>query len=66
MYFHNWLKKKGNGTYDYYVLKEDVINYLKDKEHPVAKQIVEECLESPDVQFIPPAVWDDEYYNVNF
>lgn len=63
MYFHNWLKKNGRGTYGYYVTRNDVIKYLSKKDHPVAKQILKELEESPGVEYIPPRVWDDEYYN---
>ena len=66
MYFHNWLKKQGGGTYNSYVSPKEVIDYLSGKDHPVAIQIIKECEASPKVEFIPIAVWDDEYYNAKF
>lgn len=63
MYFHNWLKRHGGGTYDSYLTNAEVIEYVKGKDHPVAKQILKECLSDKDVKFVPIAVWDDEYYN---
>jgi hypothetical protein len=63
MYFHNWLKKQGGGTYNSYVLNSEVIKYVKGKDHPVAKQLLKECQASDDVKWVPIAVWEDEYYN---
>jgi hypothetical protein len=58
MYFHNWLKKQNP-----YVLNSKVLEYVKGKEHPVAEQILKECVASEHVKWIPITVWEDEYYN---
>lgn len=61
MYFHNWLKKHGRGTYDAWVTTEELMNYLSKKDHPVAKKILKELKENPSREYYPIYAWDESY-----
>lgn len=68
MYFHTWLKKNASPKSFQcgYIHRSKLVNYLKNKKRPLARQILEDLAESPDILWIPIAMYEEEFFNVKF
>ena len=68
MFFRNWLKRNASpkSFQGGYIHRDKLIDYLKNKKRPLAKQIIEDLEDSPDVLWIPIALFEDKDYNVKF